>query len=139
MKTLQRTCQPSWYCLFRLNLPVCGCTRSPPLSSASLPRLNAVSSCRFSLTLPKFLDENAQCFEMRRLKIKTVTAPAEFKCQKNMNTPETLPGSLCVCPFRCPPISKSHSLSLLCWRHAGYKKPLRPRMKCTEPLGHRSK
>ena len=110
-----------------------------PHLSASPPGLNAGSSRRFARTLPKCRDENAHGFETRRLKIKTVAAPAEFKCQEKTNTPETLPGSLCFCPFRRPPIPKSHSPSLLCWRRAGYKKPLRPRTKRTEPPGHRRK
>lgn len=71
-----------------------GGTHTAPLSPATPAGLNAVSSCQSALTLPKLLDENAHCSEMKGLKIKTVAAPAEFKCQKNMNTPETFPSSL---------------------------------------------
>jgi hypothetical protein len=56
--------------------------------------IDHVSRCRSALSPLKSLDENEHCFEMRGLKIKTVTSPAEFKCQENMSMLETFPGSL---------------------------------------------
>lgn len=112
-----------------------GCSPSPsPPARTSTQR---VAADLLALFLSSWMKTHT-VLKMRRLKIKTVTAPAEFKCQENTHTSETPPASLCFCPFRRPPISESHSLSLLCWRRGGYKKRLRPRTECAEPPGPRA-
>ena len=49
--------------------------RALPLSQASLPGFNSVSSYRVAPALPKLLDENAHCFEERRLKDQNSECP----------------------------------------------------------------
>lgn len=61
-----------------------------------------MSGCSLALTPPKLLEENAYCFEMRGLKIKTVGAIAEFKCQENMNLLEAFASSVGLAFQRVP-------------------------------------
>lgn len=53
-------------------------------------------------TPPKTLGKNAHCFEMRGLKVKTVSAPAEFKWQENVNLLEAFAGSVSLAFQRVP-------------------------------------
>lgn len=48
------------------------------------------------------LGGTARCFEMRGLKVKTVSAPAEFKWQGNANLLEAFAGSVALAFQRIP-------------------------------------
>lgn len=68
--------------------------------------MQRVDADRLSLPLPcpplQMLGENAHCFEMRGLKVKTVSAPAEFKWQENVNLLEAFAGSVALAFQRVP-------------------------------------
>lgn len=93
--SLDVPCLPGWY------------THSTSLSSHPSKTMQWVAVGLLLLSLNCRMKMHS--FEMRGLKNKTVAAPAEFKCQKNMNTLETFPGSLWFCPFRrSPPRHPAH-------------------------------